>query len=108
MGNLRDHYGLPRAIVYMPDAGDIAAVSRCVEYVKRAGYRLVGIVTEWPAVERMLAEGTAVVAVVDRRADIPLDPRLHVVAELPADSRPIPRANRTARTARLSRRNAGA
>lgn len=105
--NLRDRYGLPRAIVYSPEPCDIAAVSRCMEFAKRAGHRLVGIVTDYPAVERMLADGTADFAVVDRRDDIPLDPRLLVVAEAPADSRRSPVARAT-RTGRVSRRNAGA
>lgn len=95
-----------RAIIYAADPSDLEAVDRCMRYVQRNGFRLVGIVQEWPVVESMLADDAAEYVVVDRRTDIPVDPRVRIAADEPADERPNPR--RPARSSRLNRRSAGA
>lgn len=93
------------AIIYAPNASNFEATSRCLGHLESAGYRLVGIVQDWRAVERMLAEGTAHVVIVDRRTDIPIDDRVRVVAELTAPDRF--RSTRVMRTSRLGRHRRG-
>lgn len=85
-------------IIYTPDPSDLDAIDRCMRHLQGHGYRLVGIVTEWAAVERMLARDAVSAVVVDRRADIPLDPRVTILAESP----PGHVRSRPARTARLA------
>lgn len=97
----------PKAVVYISDPTDAEAAVRCVAYVQSLGYRFVGIVQSWEALERMLEDGTASYAIVDRRDEIPLDPRVKIVAEQARQNeRSGPAA--ASRTSRLNRRSAEA
>lgn len=87
-----------KAVVFTSDPTNIDAVDRCLQEAQRRGCELLGIAQDWSAIQELLDKGIADVVVVDRRSEIPLDPRIAVVAESRG-----PRQLRCARTSRIIR-----
>lgn len=73
------------AIIFLPSGLPASAKWRdaCAEYCMRRKYRVVGVVSGYADLIRMLVDGKADVGVVGRRDHLPRDrtPRLDVVVE---------------------------
>lgn len=107
-----DQFETLPAIVYSPAGEYVAATARCIDHCNRCGYKLIGVVKDWPAVQRMLDNRSALVVVVDRLGDLPADrlPRVDLVSEFaprPRDVRRNAVPQRMTRTRRITRRGAG-
>lgn len=79
-----DPYYRPRAVIFIPDTGAIEAAARCMAFVRRHRYHLVGTVTgSWEKAQEAIRDTGAQVLVIDQRGHMPADaePRLEVVAE---------------------------
>jgi hypothetical protein len=109
LGRFRGRYRLPhqrpqRAVIFIPDAGAIDAADRCSDLGEAHHLQVVGVIVgDWAAVLAMLRDGTVTVVIADRRDDLPADrePRIEIVAD-----QPPPLGRRTARTSRITRRDA--
>ena len=88
------------AVVFVPDAKVVPYAKLCLDYCARRGYDIAGVIRgDWPAVAAMLATKAVGVVVVARREHLEPDrePRVEVLAEVAAQSRPILARNRRPR-----------
>lgn len=82
------------AVVFVPAAHIAPYAKQCLDYCAVRGYDIAGVVRDdWAAVVAMMADHSAAVVVVARREhlDPHREPRLEVLAEVPAET-PTPDA----------------
>jgi len=98
---------IARAIIFIRDATDAAAFTRCINHVRACGYRLLGVIAgDWATAQAEMDRTGAEVIVIDSRTDMPDDatPRLEVVAEMPKPGPPAAGGRRrTAPRRRITR-----
>lgn len=73
---------MTRAVIYVPSDDFDPHAARCTIYAEERGYELAGIVRDdWAAVQRMLGDGEASVALVSIEEHLPAErkPRVEVV-----------------------------
>jgi hypothetical protein len=83
-----------RAVIFVPESGDIVATARCLEHCQSRGYDVAGVVRgDWPAVVDMVRDSVAAVVIASRREHIDptWTPRIEFVGDDPPAAAPAGR-----------------